>query len=161
MKSNKYIANIAKRIRRKQQGIREQNIIHPVRDWWAGITLAVLLFLGSAWWSAQSYVTYSEASVASTIAADDEVVVYRESLVEAALEQFSDRTATFRSLQTSPPPVPPPPPLALPIVPTATSIDEFINPPATGTPEQVPPEIEAIEPEDSSNPPDQDPELSF
>jgi len=98
MINKKEILKIAKGILRKQKGIRDHQIIHPAREWWIGVLLSLVVFSGIATWSIATYSEYSNTSVVASTQATETGVVYRESLIEAALEQFSERQDNYEQL---------------------------------------------------------------
>ena len=101
MMNKKEITKIAKRILHPHKGYKEPKIIHPTRDWIIGLLIALSIVGGSAVWSASTYLEYQSLSVGDTNEIEEGVVVYRESLVKAALEQFSSREEKWDSLLES------------------------------------------------------------
>lgn len=89
---------IAKKIMRHQRGVREHQIIHPVREWLIGIAAFVLLAATAAYWAFVMYVEINSRSVELSAAPVAEIVVYRPELVNAALARFGEREATYREL---------------------------------------------------------------
>lgn len=82
---------IAKNILNSQKQLKNPQIVHPSREWLIGIFVALVIFGASAAWSLQTYKKYQNTSV--NINQQNEVdVVYRESLVNAALEKFVARS---------------------------------------------------------------------
>lgn len=92
------IKNIAKRILKFRRGVRDHQIIHPSRDWFIGLAFAVLLFGISAAWSAQVYISHKNTSVSEVTGEIEEVVVYREAMVAAALQYFGDKQEFYTNL---------------------------------------------------------------
>lgn len=95
---------IATRITQKHTALQNSRIMHPVRDWAIGLIIAVVLFFMSAAWSANEYVTYRDVTVVAQNI-DEEVVVYRASMVSAALQEFEQRAILHQSLLTQSAPV--------------------------------------------------------
>lgn len=91
MINKKDISKIAKRIIRRQKGLRDHQIIHPRREWAIGLLVACLLLIGGASWSFVTYNEVSERDVQSVNTTKVEQNVYQEGLVEAALEEFRSR----------------------------------------------------------------------
>lgn len=83
---------------RSQRGAREKKLVHPRREWSIGVLIALLIIAGSATWSALTYVQYQEVELNQSSASESEVVVYRESLVEAALAVYDEREAKLEQL---------------------------------------------------------------
>jgi len=82
---------IAKNILNSQKQLKNPQIVHPSREWLIGIFVALVIFGGTSAWSLQTYKQYQNTSV--DVNKQSEVdVVYRESLVKAALEKFLTRS---------------------------------------------------------------------
>jgi len=92
------IKNIAKRILKFRRGVRDHQIIHPSRDWFIGLAISVLLFGTSAAWSAHVYINHKNSSVGEVVGVVEEVVVYREAMVAAALQYFGDKQEFYTNL---------------------------------------------------------------
>lgn len=82
---------IAKRIVGFQKGLKNHKIIHPTRDWFIGLFMALMIFFVSAAWSATTHQKYQNTTISTGITSEEDVVVYREALVKAALEELSKR----------------------------------------------------------------------
>ena len=98
MINKKDITEIAKKMMRKHQGLRDPQIIHPRRDWIIGVFLSLVAFAGIAWWSGVSYLNYSNISVIESVELADTSVVYKEGQVNAALELFKEQTDNYNQL---------------------------------------------------------------
>ena len=98
MINKKDITEIAKKMMRKHQGLRDPQIIHPRRDWIIGVFLSLAAFAGIAWWSGMSYLNYSNISVIESVELADTSVVYKEGQVNAALELFKEQTDNYNQL---------------------------------------------------------------
>lgn len=92
------ITKLVKKILRHRRGIQENQIIHPTREWFIGLLMAVFLFAGFGYWNITSYIKYSNTSITGAVTLDNEVIVYRESLVQEALRRFSERQTQFDTL---------------------------------------------------------------
>lgn len=98
MMHRKNITKIAKRILHHKEGIRSPQIMHPRRDWTIGLVVATGIFIASAIWSAQSYLSYKDPIVGERGGGEEVVLVYRASLVNTALAEFDERSKTFAEL---------------------------------------------------------------
>ena len=87
--------------------------MHPQRDWLIGLGISIAIFVAGAALSTYTYIANIEVSQTSSETAE-EVVVYRESMVEAALEQLRERETVFLSVLGSPVPT-------VPVIPVATT----------------------------------------
>ena len=89
---------MAKQIFRHKQGLSDPQIMHPYRDWYIGLFVTVLLFSGSAYWSAYSYMKNKNVTDIQPVNQSGEVVVYRESQVTAALQKILEREQALANL---------------------------------------------------------------
>ncbi|MCA9355562.1 hypothetical protein KC865_03375 [Candidatus Kaiserbacteria bacterium] len=91
MVNKKQFSQIAKRIVKSNKGLQSPRIMHPIREWFIGITLAVIVFVACGAWSAYIHMKHKDLSVKQLNEIDSEVVVYKESLVGTAIKEFSER----------------------------------------------------------------------
>ncbi len=98
MINKKQIAEMAKHILKHSQGLRDHKIMHPERDWFIGLGLAITFFVGSASVSAYTYWKNKNMSASQDAAVAEEVVVYRESMVKDALARFEKRNKEREAL---------------------------------------------------------------
>lgn len=99
MIQNNKLSQLARRITKTDTVLRDPQLFHPAREWRIGLIVAMLIFIASAVWSMQTYTFFRDASVVQEVtAATEEVTVYRESLVEAALTAYEERAAAHTLL---------------------------------------------------------------
>ncbi len=110
---SKQIKEIANNIFHQKRKMQDRHLIHPVRDWVFGLLVALLIFALSAVWAMSLYQAHSNISVGSTADDSPGVVVYRESLVDAALEKLDAREQEYTSLLNGFLSVPKPEPFVL------------------------------------------------
>jgi len=98
MIEKKLVKKIVDNILHKEDRGFDRSIMHPKREWFIGLFVGLIMLIIGGWWNVSTYMQYREVSVGS-----DEVmagvVVYRESLVKAALSDFSERTEKYESLK--------------------------------------------------------------
>lgn len=99
MLSKNDIKKLAKKIVRQQQGKRSQEIMHPARDWFLGVLIALILVFVSAAWSAAKYIETKETISAGVMAEAEDAVVYRESNINEALSIATNRQQTASAYQ--------------------------------------------------------------
>ncbi len=92
---------IAKKILGSNKQLRTPEIMHPNREWSLGLFVAIMIFCGTAFWSAQTYKAYQNTSV-DLSDKNEESAVYRELLVKAALEKFNFRKQEHDLLMGTP-----------------------------------------------------------
>lgn len=89
---------MAKKVMRKQHGLRDPQIMHPEREWLIGIVGALVIFFFCVFCSIYAYIENKSISFEQAHTQSDEVVVYRESLVKDALGQFAERKEVLDGL---------------------------------------------------------------
>lgn len=98
MKINNSFAHLAQKLKRNERGFRDPILMHPGREWWIGLVVAITILGVGASWSMQTYLTYREVTTTKQDVLTEEVVIYRETLVEAALAEFSERQKEHEEL---------------------------------------------------------------
>ncbi len=100
MKYKEYIALFTKRFFKKQQVVRDPQIMHPDREWAIGLLVAALIFAGSGYWSIQTYLS-NRSATALEVVDDKAETVYRASIVKEALETVRSRERELQNLTQS------------------------------------------------------------
>ncbi len=133
--NKKEITAFAKNILRSHKGLRSPQIMHPAREWLIGLLIAFGIFGICAFVSVQAYLEHRNFDLTIDTSDTNTSTVYRESLVDAALELFVERSQKYNELQSA----------ATPITTPAEeeSKPEPVEEVTTTTPEVVPPESEA------------------
>lgn len=110
---------IVKKLDRQKKGLRDPRIMHPEREWLLGIAVMIFVFLGSAYWSAQTYL--KNRNVTSEEIVSDENVTYRDAIVRDVLQRFNKRGETYATLTNTPSTQP------TVIVPIASTTEEVVE----------------------------------
>jgi hypothetical protein len=91
------IIEMTKKILRHQEGLEDRTIMHPVREWFVGLAIGIVVFIAVAlmsgyayWQNKQENVTF-ETEVAET-------TIYSESQVKEALRLYRTRDRERMSL---------------------------------------------------------------
>lgn len=92
------IKKIAQQILHPKPKYRTTRLIYPMREWTIGLVIALCGLIVVGMWSAQVYLKYQGASSDAFEVGDSEVVVYREGLVQSALEEYVERELQFETL---------------------------------------------------------------
>ncbi len=121
---DKTFTQLAKRLTRADRGLRDPQLMRPTREWATGLIVAFVIFMLSGLWSAQTYLTYRDISFQETEQYQDEVVVYRESMVESALQEFDRRAVDQETFLNNVRKTVEPPPVAEPVEEGATTTEE-------------------------------------
>lgn len=98
MISKRDITKIAKQILKRQKGLRDHQIIHPVREWFTGLAFGLLVVVVGGIWSFVTYNEISDRDVDSSGAGEITQNVYRGEMVDTALDLFRDRKNAFAEL---------------------------------------------------------------
>mgnify|MGYP006288430683 CR=1 len=169
MIGTKHIANIFKRLRGHSP--RRPQLINPVRDWIIALVIAITVFTVGGWWSASTYLSFRNLSP-DTEHRESDSVVYRESMVEAALARLDERASAYATLVEEYVSNDPPPGDPEPVVPTATSSSQTAtstneeagptSPASTSTPSSAPGEGTTSTPDtEPGSSPELNPEPQF
>ena len=102
MLSKKDIKKLIRSVLRQQRGLRDHQIIHPTRDWMVGFIGGLILLIVGAAWSFTTYKEVGERDVESVDVGEVKQTVYREDMVNAALEQFRERKEQYEALINQP-----------------------------------------------------------
>ncbi len=89
MIDKKFTARLLRSILRRSQGLSDHYLIHPEREWFAGIGIAILALGASSAWSFNLYTTHAEATPHTTEANITTNQVYREAEIKGALEEIT------------------------------------------------------------------------
>ena len=98
MLSSKDIKKISKKILRHQQGLRDIEVMHPVREWYVGLAVAFILMIVSTLWSAITYLDNRNVEVTEVDESSIKTVTYREEAVANALQLFETKAAVRDSI---------------------------------------------------------------
>lgn len=97
MIDKKEFKKMAKKILRSDKGVVNPKLMHPAREWGIGITVGLIILVVSMVWSAEVYLSYRDTNF-DEVANENEVIVYRASLVENTLALFTNRADYFADL---------------------------------------------------------------
>jgi hypothetical protein len=111
---------MAKKILRHGEGLRDQPIMHPTREWFIGLGIGIGIFMVVAAGSAYTYWNNKEINI-NFPEDTTEVTTYRESQVKDALKQYRARDTDRESLVSQFSLAAP-----APVTPEATTTNPFI-----------------------------------
>lgn len=81
----------------KPSGLKDRPLTNPTREWFLGLLFLVVSIVASGFWSANMYLKYQDYSPEDNLSNAD-MVVYREGLVDKALQIFSEKEIRFQAL---------------------------------------------------------------
>ncbi len=132
----------------------DNNMMHPEREWFTGLLIGIILLGVGGWWSVHSYLQYSSVSLENIETITPESFVYRGSMIEVALNNFSERKKVYDSLlpkseelnqifvatttQSTSTPEVLPPDRSTEIVPSIPQSDPYVGESATKTESLIP-----------------------
>jgi len=99
MMNKKELTAFAKNILHSHKQLRSPQIMHPAREWFIGLLVAAGIFGVCAFVSVQAYLEHRHIDLTVYVDETSTATVYRESLVEAALDLFSSRSQRYDELQ--------------------------------------------------------------
>jgi hypothetical protein len=112
MPNKKQMTDMVRKIVKHSQGLHDHKIMHPKRDWWIGLSFALLIFIASAYGSVYTYWKNKNITADTDVITSDETTVYRESFVKDALSRFDVRNKEREALMEHFSKVPETPPKA-------------------------------------------------
>jgi len=98
MMNKKEITKFAKEIIHSQKGLRNQQLMHPKREWLTGIAVAVAIFVASITWSALQYAKYQTVEDGIVSPSAPVAPVYREEIVLDALSAYEAKASRLNRL---------------------------------------------------------------
>ena len=98
MINKKEFSKIAKRIFHAKSSLQNPRIMNPSREWGIGLLIGFAFFIATAGWSAQTYLSNKNVGDITSDSSQDEVIVYRASMVEAALKAYEQRNQKHQQL---------------------------------------------------------------
>lgn len=99
MIENTFVKKVVQGIlRNRKQSILDRSIMHPYREWFIGLLAALCVVGVSTVWGVSTYLEFSNVSVGGE-STPEENLVYRESLVETALDDFTKRRQDYENLK--------------------------------------------------------------
>jgi hypothetical protein len=99
MIDKKIAHNIVRDILKRKQGISNHQIMHPEREWFLGLTAALIFLCLSTVWSVSLYRQYSSMNQNSSSSDTATDVVYRANAVDDALAEFAKRKQAYSDLK--------------------------------------------------------------
>lgn len=123
MIDNKLVQTIVSKVTRKGQPFGEHNIMHPEREWFIGLSTAVVVLAVGSIWCVQLYFDYSDSIETISPSAQIEQTIYREKEIDQALNEFAERKEKQSNLRTN---------LTSTPAPKDTNIQSIITIPDTG-----------------------------
>jgi hypothetical protein len=100
---NQHTKDIINNLRHPKRGLKNPQIMHPEREWVIGLALMLTVFFCITLWSVGVYVVNKEVVVDETAAGAQTASVYRESMVEDALDKFAKRDVELARLMSQAP----------------------------------------------------------
>ena len=98
MMNKKEITKFAKAIIHSQKGLKNQQLMHPKREWLTGIVVALSIFIASITWSSIEYFKYQNIEQQNVSPSAAAAAVYRESLVTEALSAYAAKAERLNTL---------------------------------------------------------------
>jgi len=98
MMNKKEITKFAKAIIHSQKGLKNQQLMHPKREWLTGVVVALSIFIASITWSSLEYYKYQTIEQQTVSQSAAAAAVYRESLVTEALSAYEAKAERLNTL---------------------------------------------------------------
>jgi hypothetical protein len=98
MLNREKFTKLAKSVIKQQKGLRDPRIMHPEREWLAGLGVAGLILVGVVYVSVDNYLKNQDASANKVEAVIESKPVYRETVVKDVISSFREREQKLDSL---------------------------------------------------------------
>ena len=97
MIESKDIKNMVQHIMRRDKGIADTHIMHPVREWFTGLTIAILMVLFGSWLCFYLY-SYHSNEMKKEVEIIEQAVPYQAAVVRSALEVFAQKKEKYQAI---------------------------------------------------------------
>ena len=94
MIDSKDITNMVRHIIRRDQGVADTQIMHPLREWVTGIVAAIVLIIVGAWFSFVQYRTYVEKRDTS-VSVIESAVPYQTARIATAIATYTTKRTVY------------------------------------------------------------------
>lgn len=115
MIDTKSIQKIVRTALRRSRGLEDHHLMHPTREWFSGLAVALVLLVSGAAWCAYLYWDYNTIEADTSATSDAPVSIYQKAAVDSALQELEARAnrlaeekRILESNHTSPTPEPAP-----------------------------------------------------
>ncbi|MCA9360620.1 hypothetical protein H6785_01480 [Candidatus Nomurabacteria bacterium] len=98
MKNKNNFIGIAEKVFHSKNEIKNPQIMNPGREWATGLLIGFLIFGVTTVWSVQTYLSNRTIGESDGSIEVDNVVIYREAMVESALESFAAKASKQKQL---------------------------------------------------------------
>lgn len=111
MIDTKSIQKIVRTALRRSRGLEDHHLMHPTREWFSGLAVALVLLVSGAAWCAYLYWDYNTIEADTSTSSDTPVTIYQKAAVDSALQELEARAnrlaeekRILESNRISPPP---------------------------------------------------------
>jgi hypothetical protein len=98
MIDKQFTKKLLQAISRRSQGLTDHHLMHPEREWFTGLGIALLCLIGGIVWSVSLYGRYSVVSPEQIVEVTTPTI-YREGEVNQALEELQKREVRSEELK--------------------------------------------------------------
>lgn len=95
MIDKKMIKQMLRSIVRKRDGLGDHRIMHPIRDWFIGWLIALVLLAGFGFWWTTLYWKYTGVETTDSFSNNAPLTIYRENEVKQAINQLDLKKAAY------------------------------------------------------------------
>jgi hypothetical protein len=89
------ISGIMRRFNRHKRGLSARTIMHPLREWWVCILIAIVIFTAAGLWGTVLYTSYDDEFIGS--GTESVKIPYSAKRIEDALDKYRTRRDEFNS----------------------------------------------------------------
>lgn len=93
-----HIISIARHLLRRDRGVPDKRLMHPVRDWMIGLSVASILFLCTAFVAGAIFLTQIK-SIDEPVYVETVLITYKREDARTVLETYAARSEKFEVLR--------------------------------------------------------------
>lgn len=91
MIDTKSIKKIVRTALRRSRGLEDHHLMHPAREWFGGLAVALVLVISGAVWCAYLYWDYNTIEAETSDSNEAPVNIYQKAAVDSALRELEAR----------------------------------------------------------------------
>lgn len=91
MIEKKHLHKMLRDILRRSRGLQDHNLMHPEREWYTGLIIAIIAIIGGGYLCLHIYWQYNRETVGTSVSDTAIDAIYREEEVARARQEFTER----------------------------------------------------------------------
>ncbi len=99
MIDKKFVEKIIRDSLNRNRSLEDHNLMHPEREWFIGLGMAILTVGFGVYWCLHLYSTYNKVEVVTDLDNNTEQSIYRSQEIDQSLQEFAERQATYNEIR--------------------------------------------------------------